>query len=383
MKITAVTLTPVSYPAPHPLRYGWGENALMGGHIVQVSTDEGLVGLGDCAGLPGTPQAVLLETFLRSTLLPLLVGQNPLDVGRLWAAMSRQASARWTGELIGGIEVALWDLVGKAAGLPLYRLFGAYRDRVPCYVAPSMRQPEVLADELVAYRERGYRAIKLRIGLGPVGWADGPRDQRCDIAILQRGREVLGDDFAIGADTDKTYDHALAAHLAPVVHEVRLAWFEEPLTVFEREQYVRDMLRLREIIRVPLSGGQGFFGAYQFDELINRGAVDIVQPDVAIAGGLTPLRTVAAMAAGRGLPCMPHVSCNLGHDIRVMATAHALAAMPNGLWLCYPAYDSPLRSELVKEPPTIENGDLILPERPGLGLEIDSAALERLSQHKA
>jgi L-alanine-DL-glutamate epimerase-like enolase superfamily enzyme len=146
----------------------------------------------------------------------------------------------------------------------------------------------------------------------------------------------------------------------------------------DREQYVREFLRLREIFHVPLSGGQGFFGPAQFDDLINRGAVDIVQPDAAIAGGLTPLRIIAAMAAGRGIPCLPHVSCNLGHDLRVMATAHALAAMTNGLWLCYPAYDSPLRTDLVKQPPTLKHGDLILPDRPGLGLELDQTALERL-----
>ena len=315
---------------------------------------------------------------MEDALLPLLVGQDPRDVTRLWTAMSRRAAGRWIGELVGGIDVALWDIVGKAAGLPLYKLFGAYRDRVPCYIAPSMRQPEVLLEELAAYRAQGFGATKLRLGLGPVGWADGPRDQRRDIAIVEGAREALGDAFAIGADTDRTYDHAMAARLAPVVHAAGLAWFEEPLLATEREPYVRDMLRLREIIRVPLSGGQGFFGPLQFDELINRGAVDVVQPDVAIAGGLTPLRTIAAMAAGRGLACMPHVSCNLGHDIRVMATAHALGAMPNGLWLCYPAYDTPLRTELMQQPPVIEEGDLVLPDRPGLGLELDPAALERL-----
>lgn len=361
MKITGVTLTPVGFPAPHPLRWGRMEVRQMGGTIVQVTTDEG--------------QRALLE----QALMPLLAGQNPLDVERLWEAMARLAPGGRTGRLIGGIDVALWDIVGKAAGLPLYRIFGAYRDHVPCYVAPSMRQPEVLVEELARYREQGFRATKLRIGLGPVGWADGPRDQRRDEAILRRGRETLGDDFAIGADTDRTYDHPMAARLAPLVHETNLAWFEEPLSAGEREQYVREMLRLRQIIHVPLSGGQGFFGPLQFDDLINTSAVDVVQPDVAICGGLTPLRKIAAMAAGRGLACMPHVSCNCGYDVRVMATAHALGAMPNGLWLCYPAYDTPLRTELLKEPPVVSNGELALPDKPGLGIELDQAALRRLT----
>ena len=373
MKIADVTLTPIAYPAPHPLRWGWGERTVMGDTIVQVRTDEGLVGIAPASGPIASQRAMLADA-----LLPLLVGQNPLDVERLWASMARGLRGGWPGELVGGIDVALWDILGQAAGLPLYRLLGAYRDRVPCYIAPSMRQPEVLVDELARYRAQGFRAVKLRIGLGPVGWADGPRDQTRDEAILRGAREALGAGFAIGADTDRTYDFAMAARLAPVVHEVDLAWFEEPVAVGERERYVRDFRRLHDVIRVPLSGGQGFFGPGQFDELIAQSAVEIVQPDACGCGGITPLRKIAAMAAGRGLDFMPHVSCHSGHDLRVMATAHALASAPNGLWLCYPAYDTPLRTELVREPPRLEGGELLLPERPGLGLELDQAALERL-----
>lgn len=373
MKIRGVTLTAVAYPAPHPLRWGWGERATMGDTIVQVHTDEGLVGIAPATG-PIRGQRALLD----DTLLPVLVGQNPLDVERLWADMARGLRGGWPGELVGGIDIALWDILGKVAGLPLYKLLGAYRDHVPCYIAPSMRQPDALVEELHGYIAQGFRAIKLRIGLGPVGWADGPRDQTRDVAILRRAREVLGQGYAIGADTDRTYDHALAARLAPVVHEVDLAWFEEPVVVGEREQYVRDFRRLHDVIKVPLSGGQGFFGPRQFDELIAQNAVDIVQPDACGCGGITPLRKIAAMADGRGLRFMPHVSCHSGHDLRVMATAHVLASAANGLWLCYPAYDTPLRTELVTEPLVVKDGNLHLPDRPGLGLEIDERALGRL-----
>jgi len=373
MKIRAVTLTPVAYPAPHPLRWGWGERDTMGDTIIQVDTDEGLVGIAPATG-PIRGQRAMLE----DTLLPILVGQNPLDVERLWAQMARGLRGGWPGELVGGIDIALWDILARAAGLPLYRVLGAYRDHVPCYIAPSMRQPDALVEELEQYKGQGFGAIKLRIGLGPVGWADGPRDQSRDVAILRRARDVLGEGFAIGADTDRTYDYALAARLAPVIHEVGLAWFEEPVVVGEREQYVRDFLRLRDVIRVPLSGGQGFFGPGQFDELICRSAVDVVQPDACACGGITPLRKVSAMAAGRGLQFMPHVSCHSGHDLRVVATAHMLASTPNGLWLCYPAYDTPLRTELVKEPALVKDGELYLSDRPGLGLELDERALERL-----
>lgn len=372
MKITDITLTGVAYPAPHPLRWGRLERLEMGATIVQVFTDEGIVGLGDA-----TAPVRSVRPILRDSLLPLLLGENPLDIERLWVTMTRGMRGGPGFQLVGGIDVALWDIVGKVANLPLYRVFGAFRDRVPVYAAPSMRQPDAIAEELATYAERGFKAVKLRIGLGPVGLAGGPNDQTRDIAIIERAREILGPNFEIGADTDKTYSHAMAACLAPTVHAARLAWFEEPLPNLEREQYVREMLRLREIIRVPLSGGQGFSAPEQFDDLIRFTAVDIVQPDVNNVGGLTAMRKIAAMAAGHGLATMPHVSCHLGADIVFLATAHLLGATPSALWACYQAYDTPLRTELLREPVRVENGEALLSDRPGLGIELDPDAVAK------
>jgi D-galactarolactone cycloisomerase len=372
MKIRDVTLTAVSYPAPHELRWGRGTRTHMGGTLVQVFTDEGLVGLGDA-----TAPIAAVRPIFENTVKPALLGEDPLDVERLWAKLSRRVQTGPGADLVGGIDVALWDLVGKAANLPLYRIFGAYRDRVPCYVAPSMRQPEPLLEELARHKARGFHATKLRIGLGPVGLADSPRDQRRDEAILRGARELLGADFAIGADCDKTYDHAMAHRLAPLVHELDLAWFEEPLLPAEREAYVREMLRLREIVHVPLSGGQGFFRPEEFGGLIGANAVDVVQPDVNHCGGLTPLRKIAHAAAVRGLACMPHVSCHLGSDVILMATGHLLGSVPNGMWLCYQAYDTPLRTELLTEQVQLDNGDLVLGNKAGLGIELDPQALAR------
>jgi L-alanine-DL-glutamate epimerase-like enolase superfamily enzyme len=373
MKIRDITLTAIRYPAPYPpVRHGRNERIDMTGTILQVFTDEGLVGLSDATAPIGQ-----VRPILERQVKPLLIGENPLDVERVWEKIARGVTGRPHSDLVGSIDTALWDLVGKAANLPLFRIFGAYRNRVPCYVAPSMRQPEVLFEELAAYRDRGFKATKLRLGLGPVGWADGPRDLSRDRATLRGARDLLGPDFAIGADTDKTYDHALAAQMVPLVNELDLAWFEEPLPNLPREAYVREMLRLREIVRVPLAGGQGLFTPPAFDGLINTGAVDAIQPDVNQCGGLTPLRKIAHMAAGRGITCIPHVSCQNGSDLLVMATAQALGAMPNGRWLCYQPYDTPLRTELLTEQLKVVDGELQLPERPGLGLELNQQALKR------
>ena len=376
MKIRDITLTPIRHPAPHQLR--WGKNVWndMGGVIVQVYTDEGLVGIGDaCAPVR------LVRPLFEGIVKPLLVGENPLDVERLWEKMARGVTGPGAhADLIGGLDVALWDIVGKAANLPLYRLFGAYRDRVTAYAAPCSRQPEVILEELAGYPERGFKAVKLRLGLGPAGLADGPRDMKKDQAIVSGARELLGPNFIIGADADKTYDHGLAYQMASLVNELDLAWFEEPLgSNLPREVYVRDMLRLREIIRVPLSGGQNLHGPASFDGLLNTNAVDIIQPDMNHVGGLTAMRKVGHMAEGRNIACMPHVSCHLGSDIITMATAHALGAMPNGLWLCYQAYDTPLRTELLVEQPKLVDGDIVFTDRPGLGIELNQEVLKRFT----
>jgi len=375
MKVTSIELIPVSCPAPSVLRWGRSETRHLRGTLVLIHTDEGIT------GVSAAPVGIDLQRVLLSNVIePIVVGSDPQAIESTWSRLAARVRGQDAGDLVGAIDVALWDIVGKIAGLPLYRLFGGDRARLQCYAAPSMR-PDVdqLLDEVVAYRDQGFQGVKLRIGLGPVGWAgDNPRDQRKDFAILTGARKLLGDEYTIGADTDKTYDFSMTLKLAPLVNELGLAWLEEPVGTDERIQYIRELRRVGQHVQVPISGGQEFFGPEQFDGLLQAEAVDIVQPDVCHAGGLTPLRKVAAMAEGRRMGCMPHVNCGGGHDLEMLAAAHALAAMPGEQLLCYPAYDSPLRTDLVSQPPRVAAGFLELPTAPGLGVELDPRAVERL-----
>lgn len=370
MKITDVRLTHVSYPAPTALRWGRLAPSTMEGIVVQVSTDEGITGLGEFDG--PYPQARLaLERRVR----PALVGENPLDRERLWEKL--QAALRLeVPRMLGGLDTALWDIVGKVAGLPIYRLLGAHDDRVMVYIAPSMKQPEVVAEECARFKAEGYRAIKLRIGLGQVGLA-ASGDMRKDYEVVEVARKTLGDDFVIGVDTDKTYDHYMALKMADFLYELNAAWFEEPLQSRANEQYVREMKRLSGQIKVPLSGAQGFYTRFEFGDIISQRAVDIVQPDVAICGGISEMCRIAAMASVWGVGFMPHVSCGLGHDIRVVSTLHVLASLSSHLYLCYPAYDTPLRTELLVEQPKVVDGYMAVPEKPGLGIELNEEVLAR------
>ncbi|MCZ6679478.1 MAG: mandelate racemase/muconate lactonizing enzyme family protein [Candidatus Poribacteria bacterium] len=355
---------------PFNLRWGRYNRDDVGGIVLEVLTDEGITGISNL-----NASYARLRNTLEETLLPRLKGQNPLDIGRLWETM--YTASRSGGEaVIGGIDIALWDILGKVTGLPIYRLLGAVRDNVAVYIAPSMKQPEVIAEECEAYKAAGYPGIKLRLGLGFVG-LDAANSIAKDIEIVNSARRILGDDVAIGVDTDQTYDHFTALRLAPMLEDNGVAWYEEPLHVRDREQYVREMARLQGMFRVPLSGAQGFFSRYQYGDIVAQRAVDIVQPDVVGVGGISELMRVAALASVWGLKCMPHVNCGGGHDIQLVATAHCLAAMNNGMYLCYPAYDTPLRTELLVEQPKVIDGQFALPQKPGLGIEIDPEALKR------
>jgi L-alanine-DL-glutamate epimerase-like enolase superfamily enzyme len=140
------------------------------------------------------------------------------------------------------------------------------------------------------------------------------------------------------------------------------------------------MERLQRTVGVPLSGAQNFFSRYEFGDIVSHRAVDIVQPDVIRIGGVSELMRVADLAGVWGLKCMPHVSCGAGHDIQVVATAHCLAAMSNGMYLCYPAYSTPLRTDLLVEQPRVINGQFALPQKPGLGIEIKPEALKKFTR---
>jgi D-galactarolactone cycloisomerase len=372
MKIVDVKLTHVSYPAPTNLRWGRGNTDTVGGIIVQMLTDEGITGLGEFEGSYPVARHVLV-----TRVLPLIRGEDPRNIERLWESMDGAIGTQ-NSQMLGGLDVALWDIMGKATGQPVSKLLGGYADRVMVYIAPSMKQPEAIADECARFRAQGYRAIKLRIGLGQVGLAE-PGDMSKDYQIVESARRVLGADFAIGVDTDRTYDHFMALKMAERLRELNAAWFEEPLVARGNEEYVREMKRLSGLIRVPLSGGQGFHTRFAFGDLISQRAVDIVQPDCDICGGISEMRRIAAIASVWNLQVMPHVSCGCGYDIRVVATLHVMASITNAMYLCYPAYDTPLRTELLKEPPRVVDGYLEVPQKPGLGIEIDEEALARYS----
>lgn len=369
MKITDVSVLAVGMPLKEPLRWGvmWTYNR--GAVLVQVHTDEGIVGLGEAGFSVAFVDSI--RPIIEGQLKPLLVGQDPADIGGLWQKMF-QATHMWGRRgmetyALSGVDIALWDLMGKATGKPVFRLLGAHRTQVPAYWAPSLKPADVVAKESEEAASRGFQAIKLRAGLG--------LDE--DLRIMQAARKAAGDKMFITIDPNMAYDVHTAIDMTRRFNECRLGWVEEPILSRSLTQYLDFHSRLGQAVDVPVSGGESLFTRFEFQEVFPRKAFSIVQPDCTGVGGISECFKVAAMASAWNVPCVPHIACSSVAGVGLAANLAVICAIDNARYIEYDAYDSPIRDALFKEPIKAVNGIVTVPERPGLGLELDPKAVTK------
>jgi galactonate dehydratase len=334
--------------------------------FVKVHTDEGIVGIGEAysAG-PDRATVAVVHDFAEW-----LVGRDPTEIERLWMLM--YAGSRFPGGVvvnaaISGIEQALWDISGKALGVPVYKLLGgACRDKIRVYQSPHGRTPEELAANAVELIERyGYTALK--IGPHPPDFARQPRNALVREATrrLEAVRRAVGDDIDIGVDPHaRTIDVAEAVALAEALKPYQPFFIEEPL----RPENIDALAKLAAHVDVPLATGEMLFTKYQFRDLLVREAVTIVQPDICCAGGLLECKKIAAMAEAFYVSLAPH---NPMGPVATAANVHLAATCPNFIILEYIPDDRPARRALVKEPMKLVDGYLELPTAPGLGIELN------------
>jgi galactonate dehydratase len=337
--------------------------------FVKVHTDEGIVGIGEAysAGPDRATEAVIHD------FAEWIVGYDPTDIERLWTLM--YAGSRFPGGVIvnaaiSGIEQALWDIAGKALGVPTYKLLGgACRDRIRVYQSPHGRTPEELADNAVALIERhGYTALK--IGPHPPGFAAMPRNALLREAArrMEAVRRAVGDDIDIGVDPHaRTIDVAEAAALAEVLKPYRPFFLEEPL----RPENIDALAKLAAHVEIPLATGEMLFTKYQFRDLLVREAVSIIQPDLCCAGGILETKKIAAMAEAFYVNLAPH---NPMGPLATAANVHLSATCPNFIILEYIPDDEAPRRDLIKEPLRVVDGYIDLPTAPGLGIELNEEA---------
>jgi L-alanine-DL-glutamate epimerase-like enolase superfamily enzyme len=357
--------------------------------LVEVHTDEGLIGLGEAAHFGG-PMASTAQV-IEHELKPYLVGEDPNDIERLWERMHRRAYKHARGGIviaaISGIDIALWDLRGKMANMPVWRLLGGYRKRVPAYATGGFYAEGKGVCELVAemqsYVNAGFRAVKMKVGRNSDIEMSALRASNergvaevslaTDIERVAAVRDAIGPDIRLAVDANGAWDVATAVKMGRAMEPFDIYWYEEPV-------WPDDVDGSREVAEKTSIAIAGYetcsYGIVDFARYISARAVHFVQPDVAWAGGLTESLKIAHLAQAANLPIAPHIH---GSAVAVAAGLHLLGAVRNGSMAetVFPAHE--LMTDLVREPLNLDpaSGEIELSERPGLGIELDAETVER------
>ncbi|HJY92532.1 MAG TPA: L-rhamnonate dehydratase [Candidatus Acidoferrum sp.] len=337
--------------------------------VAELFTDDGFVGLGNAALAPQATKQVI-DLYLK----PLLIGQDAWDIERLWQHMYRKTMAfgrKGIGMVaISALDIALWDVLGKSAKQPVFRLLGGRtKTRIPVY-ASRLYATELgkLAAEAKRYKDEGYRAMKLRFGWGP---ADGAHGMQRNVELVRTVRESIGDDIDLMADAYMGWNLDYAKRMLPLLEPFRLRWLEEPVIPDDVQGYTQ----LKSYSRIPIAGGEHEFTLYGFRDLLEARAVDYIQFDTNRVGGITQARKIAALAEAYSVPVIPHAGQM--HNYHVV-----MASLNSPMAEYFPRVDVEVGNELFwyifRGEPSAKGGSIDLDDNvPGLGLTIDEAGLER------
>lgn len=375
MTIAAVRTQVVDFPLAERFVPAWARtrnqpNLLM--VLIEIETGDGLTGYG--AAHAGIETAVAIDRFVA----PHFLGQEETEIEAL-AAVIRDCEI--LGPPVYGMEIALWDLIGKRAGMPVFRLWGGCRTRVPAYCATAeVRDPSTRANDVEQLIDEGYRAVKLRFHAA---------DPREDLRVVTAIRHRVGDRIEVIVDANqagvepghgghRTWGRGLAAEIARELEHLGVLWLEEPLP-----RHDLDGLRhLREGLEsLKVAGGEDNHGLHEFRLLVKHRCYDILQPDALLSEGVFQMRKIAALAEAAGGELVPHT---WGNGIGLLANLHLCAAVPNCPQIEYPheprsGFTAAARDQMLTEPLRIAaDGCLELPERPGFGFELDH---ERIRHH--
>jgi L-alanine-DL-glutamate epimerase-like enolase superfamily enzyme len=368
MKIVEIKAYPTSFPVPRDggVRLGIGQAVKRDCVMVKVVTEDGIVGWGESHhGRAHTAIAKLIET----TLSQLILGMDAADTTGVWAKIYKfQLGSHGMGAgcamAMSGIDMALWDVRGKATGWPLYRLLGGTRRPVPAYaggISLGYQPPASLIDEAQPMLEAGYKAVKLRIG-------DTVRD---DVERMEAVRNAFGDELAILTDANTGYTIGDVRRVMPAMDELDIGWLEEPFPAHDHRTY----REARGLGRTPLAAGENHFTRFEFTRVLEDDVIRIWQPDLSKAGGITEVMRIAAMASAFKIPVHPHSSMT---GVNQAASIHLLAAIENGGYFEADLSKGNLfRDVMGSEPWAIGKDGNVLPlDRPGIGVEVDEGFLK-------
>ncbi|WP_170437113.1 mandelate racemase/muconate lactonizing enzyme family protein [Ruegeria arenilitoris] len=386
MKIIKITSHVLQYEMPEVLGYSQQYYDKRTTHLVEVQTDEGVTGWGECFG-PGNV-ARANKSIVEQVIQPMVLGLDPLDKDVIWHKVYNLLRDHGQGgmpiQALSGVDIALWDIVGKVAGLPLHKLIGgAHRTSVPCYGYGMMLRDEPIADlaarfkdEAATIKDMGFVATKMKTGFGP----------KPDVQLCEAVRRGVGEDFPFMVDANHAYTTLDAFYVGRALEELDAYWFEEPVAPEDLDGY----RELRAGLKVNISGGEAVFNRWAWRALLENRSVDIAQPEVCALGGISEYLRVLALCHAHFTPVVNHV---WGSAVAVATNLHLLAAMPampGGLhpWepmLEFDTTDNKFRDDLLTVPLEIQkqvkanNGRVTIPTGPGLGVEPD---LEFIDHHR-
>jgi D-galactarolactone cycloisomerase len=361
LRITSVETIHVRRTLARPTGPAGAFNAARQSLLVKIATDGGLIGWGETYALAGVRSAI------DTVLTPLLLGRNPLDRRQLWQA---QWDATFgNGFAVGGTDIALHDLCGKALGVPVHQLYGgAQRERVPVYASGLCYFPEVdpasyWVDEACELARRGYRAIKMRIG------RYAPDHE---LPLVRRVREALPANVKLMVDAWGSYTPPTALRVGRELEQLGVYWYEEPLPQAGYAGYAA----LCASLELAVAGGETLQSRSAFKELIDTHAVDVVQPDASICGGIGEVLFVADLARLASIQCAPH---SWNGAIMNAATLHIAALLPEPTrmpgndipMLEFDTTENPFMTDELVQPLTLLDGCFAVPTEPGLGIEVD------------
>jgi L-alanine-DL-glutamate epimerase-like enolase superfamily enzyme len=332
-----------------------------GGAYLEIRTDQGVSGIG-----PGMDAGALDRTKAQ------LLGKDPFDIEQMAGPLRYYVGGR----PVSSIEIALWDLAGKAANQPVYKLWGAHKDRVPAYASMiQLSTPEERTRMAVQLKSEGWKAIKLRLHY---------QTMREDINLVAAVRKAVGDDMEIMTDANQAqsstgwqpgvvWDFRRALETARELEKLRVYWLEEPLRRYDFD----GLAELNRLVEIPIAGGENNVGVHEYRTMLEKGVFDILQPDIMVADGVTGFREIAAMAAAHEKRVIPHHG---GGNLGTVAQLHCIASWPNAPWIEI-LHDPPVASykngfAMMEGAPMVDkDGYIGLPQGPGWGVSINKAML--------
>jgi L-alanine-DL-glutamate epimerase-like enolase superfamily enzyme len=374
MEITDVVVHTLSLDAVEGARANGTQDAA----VIEVETDAGVTGVGEADSSPAVVEAVVNAPASHDKsagLAEVVVGRDPFDVEVLWDEMFERSyfygrkGAAITA--MSGIDMALWDIVGKATDQPVYKLLGGgYRDSVRAYASTLFPEDPTDTDHM---REEARRVLDGSFTAVKFGWGGFGESRATDDALLGAARDVLGEAFDIMVDAGMVWGQD-AGGARKQINELDRAhdlfWVEEPVYAENLDGY----RRLAENCETRVVGGEEEYAVYGFEEFVDRGRPDGVQPDAARSGGITHMKKIATVAREAGIPLYPH---GYSTDIVLAANLHVTAAVENAPLVEYCIEDSPLRWDVVEEAFPVEDGEVAIPDDPGLGVTLDRDTLQR------